>query len=116
MSDHCPGFSTFPSVCDQVINPLKVVQLLYSESFFENPKVKEDFISRNAEPSLSLTQLRAQLRDILFDAVRERSEHSLVHFATVLLRYDNRKAGKKLLDSGKSMNAQFIILCWGSWL
>ncbi len=104
MSDRLT-FPTFPSVCDKVINPLKVVQLLYTESFFENPGAKEDII-RNAKPSQSLPQLK----DILFYAVRDSvREQSLVHFATVLLRYDNPEAGKKLLDSGKSMHAQFIF-------
>ncbi len=89
MSDHCPSFC-LSSICDEVINPLKVVQFLYLEDFFENPEA----IICSAEHSLPLTRLR----NILCDAVRERS---LVHFATVLLRYDNPKAGKLLLDSGK---------------
>ena len=97
MSDHCTYFS-LSSICDEVLNPFKVIQLLYLEDFFENPEA----IIRSAEHSMPLPQLRG----ILFDAVRERS---LIHFATVLLRYDNPNAGKKLLDSGKLFDIRWKL-------
>ena len=90
------------SVCDQVINPYKLLQILHLElDICDNP-IEIEGILIDTDPHLPLPQLKNILCEVINRMVNHR--HSLIHFATILFRYDDPKAGKKLEDFGKCLN------------